>query len=151
MSAEQFQAFVNTLPEVRQAQAVTRRAREQAAQARIEEQLREISRLDPAVKGLGDLARMANYPRLYELVKRGNSLTEAYKLANYDALTQRAAQASKQAALNAARSKEHLAPTAQRGAGAASVPADVKEEYRALNPDATEAEIQQHYNRYLRK
>lgn len=158
MTDEEFKQFVAGLPEVKQAkeaqaaaETAAREAREQQAKLKVEEQLKEISALDPTIKELKDLAKMENYPKFYELVKRGNTLTDAFKLANYEALTGRAAAASRQAAINSAQGKQHLSPTTQRGAGAVSVPADVKAEYLAFNPDATDAEIQQHYNRYMKK
>lgn len=158
LTPEQFQAFVNTLPEVRQAraaqaqaEAAARQIREREARARIGEQLREIAGIDPAIRGMDDLAGMESYPRFCELVKRGNTFVDAFRLANYDALTQKAAQASRAAAIKAAAGKEHLTPTAQRGAGAESVPEDVRAEYRAFNPGATDEEIQKHYNRYMKK
>lgn len=157
MSDEEFQQFVEGLPEVKQAkeaqaaaETAARQAREQQAKLKVEEQLKEISALDPTIQELKDLAKMETYPKFYELVKRGNTLTDAFKLANYEALTGRAAAASRQAAINSAQGKQHLSPTTQRGAGAVSVPADVKAEYLAFNPDATDAEIQQHYNRYVK-
>lgn len=157
MSDEEFQQFVQGLPEVKQAkeaqaaaETAALQAREQQAKLKVEEQLKEISALDPTIQELKDLAKMETYPKFYELVKKGNSLTDAFKLANYDALTGRAAAASRQAAINSAQGKQHLSPTTQRGAGAVSVPADVKAEYLAFNPNATDAEIQQHYNRYMK-
>lgn len=157
MSDEEFQQFVQGLPEVKQAkeaqaaaETAERQAREQQAKLKVEEQLKEITALDPTIQDLKDLAKMETYPKFYELVKRGNTLTDAFKLANYDALTGRAAAASRQAAINSTQGKQHLSPTTQRGAGAVSVPADIKAEYLAFNPDATDAEIQQHYNRYMK-
>ena len=151
MSDDEFREFVQGLPEVKQAkeaqaaaETAARQAREQQAKLKVEEQLKEISALDPSIQEL------KTYPKFYELVKRGNTLIDAFKLANYEALTGRAAAASRQAAINSAQGKQHLSPTTQRGAGAVSVPADVKAEYLAFNPDATDAEIQQHYNRYVK-
>ncbi len=156
MSQVQFRQFLNSLPEIRQAreaqakaEQATRQAREQAAKANLEQQMKEISKMDPAIKGLGDLAKMSNYQQFVDLVKRGNTFTDAYKLANFDALTQRAAQASRQTAMQAAASKEHLTATTQRGQGAVTVPDEVKAEYRAFNPDATDEEIARHYNKYV--
>lgn len=156
MSQVQFSQFLNSLPEIRQAreaqakaEQATRQAREQAAKANLEQQMKEISKMDPTIKGLGDLAKMANYQQFVDLVKRGNTFTDAYKLANFDALTQRAAQASRQTAMQAAASKEHLTATTQRGQGAVTVPDEVKSEYRAFNPDATDEEIARHYNKYV--
>ena len=158
MTPEQYQAFVNSLPEVRQArqaqqqaEAASRQVRERAARERIQTELQEITRLNPSIREVGDLAKMDTYPRLRELVHRGNTLADAYRLANFDALTQRAAEATRKTALTAAKSKEHLAPTAQRGTGSASVPDDIKAEYKALMPDITDDEIQKHYEKYVRK
>ena len=105
ITQEEFQAFVQGLPEVRaarqakaEAEAAARQAREQEAKARVDEQLRQIQAIDPTVKELGDLAKLDTYPKLYDMVKRGYSILDAYRLANYDTLTQRAAEASRKAA-----------------------------------------------------
>lgn len=157
MSDAEFQAFVSGLPEVRQAreaqakaEAAEREVRAEQAKLKVAEQLKEIQAIDPNIKELKDLAKLETYPQLYDMVKRGYSIADAYRLSNFDALTQKAAEASRQAAMNAAKSKEHLNPTVQRGAGAVTVPEDVKAEYLAFNPGATEAEIQKHYQKYVK-
>lgn len=158
MSGEEFQQFVQELPEVRKAreaqeaaEKAVRETKEAAAKVKIEEQLKEIGTMDPSIKTLEDLSKMPTYPRFYELVKRGNTLTDAFRLANFDALTQGAAAGARQAAVNAVRSKEHLEQTRTRGKGAVSVPADVREQYRFFNPDATDEEIQRHYAKNHKK
>lgn len=157
ITQEEFQAFVQGLPEVRAArqakaetEAAARQAREQEAKARVDEQLRQIQAIDPTVKELGDLAKLDTYPKLYDMVKRGYSILDAYRLANYDTLTQRAAEASRKAAINSVQSKQHLKATESRGGGAIPVPDSVLEEYRVLNPGATKEEIQKHYQSYMK-
>lgn len=157
MSDAEFQAFVSGLPEVRQAreaqakaEAAEREVRAEQAKLKVAEQLKEIQAIDPNIKELKDLAKLETYQKLYDMVKRGYSIADAYRLSNFDALTQKAAEASRQAAMNAAKSKEHLNPAVQRGAGAVTVPEDVKAEYLAFNPGATEAEIQKHYQKYMK-
>ena len=152
MSDADFDAFVQNLPEVReareakeQAEQAKREAQQAAAKVKVDEQLKEIGALDPSIRSMEDLAKMPTYAKFYELVKKGNTLTDAFKLANYDALTKGAAAGARQAALNAAQGKQHMGQTQTRGAGAVSVPAEVMEQYRAFNPDATEAEIRAHY------
>lgn len=154
MSGEEFQQFVQGLPEVRKAreaqevaEKAVREAREAAARVKVDEQIREISQMDPSIKSLEDLPKMPNYAQFYELVKRGNTLTDAFKLANFDTLTQRASAGARQAAVNSLRSKEHLEPTKTRGTGAVSVPAEVREQYLLFNPGATDEEIQKHYQK----
>ena len=157
ITQEEFQAFVQGLPEVRaarqakaEAEAAARQAREQEAKARVDEQLRQIRAIDPTVKELGDLAKLDTYPKLYDMVKRGYSILDAYRLANYDTLTQRAAEASRKAAINSVQSKQHLKATESRGGGAIPVRDSVLEEYRVLNPGATKEEIQKHYQSYMK-
>ena len=157
ITQEEFQAFVQGLPEVRaarqakaEAEAAARQAREQEAKAWVDEQLRQIRAIDPTVKELGDLAKLDTYPKLYDMVKRGYSILDAYRLANYDTLTQRAAEASRKAAINSVQSKQHLKATESRGGGAIPVPDSVLEEYRVLNPGATKEEIQKHYQSYMK-
>ena len=157
MSPEEYQTYINDLPEVRAARQAREAAekaakelRQREAKAKIEEQMKEIQQLDPSVKDIRDLSRMETYPKLYDLVRRGYSISDAYKLANYDALTARKAEASKQAVINAAKSKEHLSSTKSRGSGAVSVPADVAADYRLWNPEMTDEEIQKDYQKYLK-
>lgn len=151
LSDAEFNQFISDLPEIRAAKEAQVKAEEARAKINIENQLKEISELDPSVKTLEDLAKLDTYPRFYELVKRGNTFVDAYKLANMDTLTQKAAAASRQAVINQSAGKQHLEATSQRGAGAVTVPNEVKEAYRAFNPGATDAEIQKHYNSYMKK
>jgi len=158
MSAEEFKQYVDSMPEVREAkaraaaaEAAEQQAREEQAKEKIAEQVKEISALDPSIKQLEDLTKMENYQEFYALVKRGNSLVDAFKLANYDRITRRIAAGAAQADRNAAAGKSHLTRTTQRGAGSVSVPAEIRAEYKALMPDATDAEIAAHYNKYVKK
>lgn len=119
-----------------------------AAQAKIDAELREIHALDPSIRTAEDLLNMPAAKEFYEYVRRGNTFLDAFYLANRERLTQAAAEAAKQQAMNAARSKDHLHPAgASRGAGASSVPSEELELFRLLNPNATEAEIQSYYNK----
>ncbi len=129
----------------------------------LDRQMAEIAAIDPTVRTLDDLRRMENYPRFRELVRRGNTLADAFRLASLDRRDRAAGSAfsprinasgaamaaqAKQAALNQINSKAHLDRTTTRGAGAAVVPADVAAQYRAINPEATEAEIRAHWAKY---
>lgn len=158
MSEAEFDEFVSELPEVKaarekQAQAEEAMKQAQAAQAQVKigEQISEIAKFDPSIKNLDDLKKMDNYSEFYEHVKRGNTLVDAYKLVNFDKLTQASANGAKQAAINAINGKSHLEKTSGRGTGSATVPADIAATYRLLIPDATDAEIQKHYNKYIKK
>ena len=76
------------------------------------------------------------------------SFVDAHNLAHCDQPTQQPAAAARQQAQNLARSKGHLIAAAQRGKGAATVPAPEMDLFRAFNPQASEAAIQAYYNKY---
>lgn len=156
MNEQEFNAFVEALPEVQQSREAQRRAeealreaQESRARERVAAQLQEITRLDPTIKSLDDLTSQENYGTIYALVQRGYSVADAFKVANFDRLREKSNAAAKQAALNSLQGKRHMDKASQRGTGAVSVPSDVKELYHMLLPNATEAEIQKHYNRSL--
>ena len=133
---------------VRKEEESRRQQEEAAAKARIDAEIQEIHKLDPAINSMEDLLKMPNARQFYEYVKRGNSFLDAWYLTNREKMTQQTAEAAKQQAMNAARSKDHLKSTANaRGAGAASVPAEEMRMFRLFNPDTTEAEIQAYYNK----
>lgn len=157
MSDEDIRAYVESAPEVRaykiaadRAKAAEERVKQQSFQLELEEQMKQISALDPSITGINDLVTLPTYDAMKEYVAKGNSLSDAYKLANWDTLQTRAAEGAKQAARNAA-GKAHLTSTQTRGQGTVAVPEDIKAEYRIWNPKATDAEIAAHYNKSLRK
>lgn len=157
MSREQYDQFIQSLPEVRQANQTMQEAREaerkaqaQQAKAVLDEEIAKISGLDPAIKTVEDLMGAENYDQVYNLVKDGYRLADAYKLANFERLTQRAAAASRQQARNQEMGKRHLNQTQARGAGAVEVPRDIKQAYLELMPNATDAEIRANYAQYLK-
>lgn len=158
MSEEEFKQFVSELPEVKAAreekeaaEKEARAVREEKAKAMIDEQITEIGKLNSDIKSIADLKKAPNYQRFYELVKKGNTLVDAYKLANMEDIMASGLTATKQAAINAVSGKKHLDRTTTRGAGAVTVPKDIADAYRAFNPDVTDAEIQAHYNKYKQK
>ena len=142
-------------PTIKQAEILVNKARMQAEtaereamQAKIDAEIGQIHQMDPSVNSVEDLLAMPNADHFRQLVKRGNSFLDAYKLANYDQLTQRAAAAARQQAQNLARSKNHLTAGSQQGAGAATVPTRDLEMFRMFNPQASDSAIQEYYNKY---
>lgn len=148
MSQTEFDNFVNNLPSVRDYRRAAEEARQQKQKMVLDEQVTAIGKLDPSVKTVQDLISRPEYKTIYSYVQKGISIVDAFKLANYDTLTKTAADGARQAAINSTASKEHMAPTQTRGSGAVTVPDDVKAMYRLYNPEATDAEIQAHYNKF---
>ncbi len=151
MSEQEFDSFISNLPQVQDYRRAAEAARQQQQRMVLEEQIQEIAKLDPSISTVQDLMERPEYKQVYNLVRKGNSIVDAFKLVYFDKLTASAGNAGRQAALNAAGSKEHLQPTTARGAGSLTVPADVKAMYKSMMPDATDAEIQEHYNKFHKR
>ena len=97
---------------------------------------------------LDDIMAMETGSKFADAVRRGNNYVDAYRLANFDALQRGQRAAGEQAARNAAAGLQHQQRTRQTtGDTPAPVPAGVKAFYKALNPNATDAEISAHYNK----
>ena len=94
-------------PTVFQAQQILRHQQEAAAAMAIQNDFAEIQRIDPSIKSLEDVP---NLNEVVRYVERNNvSIVDAYKVINYDILTQNTKNAGRQAAINQMRGKDHLA------------------------------------------
>jgi hypothetical protein len=151
---ETMKEFVSGLPEMQAARAVVAEAeREKAAaveaknKAAFDEEMRKIAELDPTVTSVEELRAKPYFADVYAKVQRGYTLYDAVRLATEESrIAQIAAGSAKSAAVKAA-SKAHLVPTAARGQGAVSVPAEVAEQYRVFFPGITDAEISKLYKK----
>lgn len=124
---------------------------DQSIRRRIDGEVAEIARLDPAVRSFEDIRSSEAYARVGELVQSGISLVDAYKLVHFDRLTGNAAATARQAALNAQSGRAHLQSLGGTGGETApAVPGEVLRAYRAIMPELSAREIEQHYHQYLR-
>jgi hypothetical protein len=124
--------------------------RAKTANARFEEalgkELQKITALDPAIKTLDDIKAMPTAGRFNELVQRGLGLEDAFYLANRKAIEERKMAAVKASAQTQMAGKGHLNPVgAASGKQPVQVPRGIVETYRAMMPNATDAEIQKAY------
>ena len=124
--------------------------RAKTANARFEEalgkELQKIAALDPAIKTLDDIKAMPTANRFNELVQMGVGLEDAFYLANRKAIEERKMAAVKASAQNQMAGKGHLNPVgAANGKQPVQVPRGILETYRAMMPEATDAEIQKAY------
>jgi hypothetical protein len=122
----------------------------QAEQA-LQNDLAEISKYDPSIKGIKDLSAMPNFPEILSRVERGASLIDAYKMVNFDTFMQHTNEAARQQAINQMRGKEHL--TTQKGVAEAEdyveVPAEIMS--RMKSEGKTEKQIRELYKTVANK
>ena len=136
-------------PVVQQARATTARVRQEEAQKAMEAQIAEISKLDPSVTDFNSLVRHPNFQQFDQMARRGYSLVDAFKLANYDQITGKKAAAAKQQAMNQVNGKSHLNATKSGGAGEdISIPDEEMEYFRNFFPDLSKKQIMEKYKKF---
>ncbi|MFV0413914.1 MAG: hypothetical protein ACK5L3_11745 [Oscillospiraceae bacterium] len=127
--------------------------REQAAKWEriVDDQVKGIARLDPAIQSFDDLPKMANFAEFDRLARSGIDLVSAYKVANADTLAQKGAAAARQAAINASNSTRHLSrsPGGAASAEMAEIPPDAAEVWRQMFPEDSPEQRKRRYNRSL--
>lgn len=125
--------MIESNPVVMQAQQVIEQNKISQAEQALQNDLAEISKYDPAIKGIKDLSSMPYFPEILSRVERGASLIDAYKMVNFDTFMQHANEAARQQAINQMRGKEHL--TTQKGVAEAEdyveVPAEIMSRMKA--------------------
>lgn len=128
------------------------RIAQQKADAAIQSAMKNITAMDPTIKTMEDIAAMPTAQRFKQLVAMGNSLEDAFWLANRDALVEKRVAAAKTAARTQAAGKRHLNPVgAADGREPVKVPEGVRDAYRRIMPNATDEEIQREYGAFLQE
>lgn len=103
--------MIETNPVVMQAQRVIESNNAAMAGAALQRDLAELSKIDPNIKDINDLANMPTFPQMLDFVARneGVSIVDAYKVFNFGNAMQQTNQAARQQAINQMRGKDHLA------------------------------------------
>ena len=137
---------------IAEAQQLERQRAETAARQRADAELQQIRAMDPGIETLEDLFASEKGQEIFALTQKGLDLTQAYYLAHREDREKAIAEGARQHAAMLARGKEHLKPNgSSAGAGAVAVPAAEMAMYRMFMPGATEAEIQAHYNKHIKR
>lgn len=136
-------------PVVRQAQEVLDRVRMEEGERKMNEAIKEISRLDPSIT---DVAALANHPNVAAFnarVNRGYSLVDAFVSANVDQITGKKAAAAKQQAMNNVNGKRHL-NTTTGNAGGDDIVIDPQEMQMMKHafPNLTHAQLVEKFKKY---
>ncbi len=144
--------IIQNNPTIRRAEQVLHQASLEKGNQMLDSQINEISGFYPEVRSLGDIARMDTFPKFDAYVRSGMNLVDAFRLANFDSLVGRSAAASKQAAINAAKSTGHLLPVgggANGPEGEVDIPKNELELWQDIYPGLSYKELKAKYNRTL--
>ncbi len=159
LTAEGLATAIGNHPVVKQARAMIdkeqealRIQQESQARAKIDAEVAKIHELDASISTLEDLFNAPYGKELYDMTKRGYSLSDAHYLLNREKLENARLAAARQQGMMSARGKDHMTGAASpRGGGAVSVPTADMEMFRLFNPGVSDAEIQNFYNQQLKR
>lgn len=152
---EKFNSYIDKLvsknPSVIEAQRIIESNKEKEQEEIIKTAISEINSFDSDIKSIDDLLNMPNYDNYYELVSKGYSLTDAYKIVAFDKITSNKAASAAQVVKNNINSKGHMKSMTGTASNDIAVPEDVLAMYHKNLPNMTDQEIKDHYNKICRR
>ena len=134
-----------------EAEAAKQKANSAVFAANMQQEMEAIRKIDPSIKSTDDIIRKETGPEYARYVRMGLKPSEAFRLANYDAIRDRDRNAAEQAARNAAAGKSHLQGTQTSGGQALAVPEEYKRNMRRFVPGITEEEIAKQFRKHQNK
>jgi hypothetical protein len=145
---------VNNSPAIKAANLIIEEQRKKEIKDYLDKQVREISKIDPSIKTVNDIENSERYPEVQRYVDQNRlSVVDAYKLVYADKLTTKKTEAAKQAAINNAKSQQHLKST-DGGAtadGLVNIPEKDLAKWQEFYPEKSSKELRELYNKYLHK
>ena len=141
--------LINESPTMRQAQQILEENKKAEASRQLEADLKVLSAIEPSIKSIDDVANHPSYDKVLGYVQNGLGLADAFKLANFDSLASKKSEAVKQAAVNQAKSKNHMETT--NGVAVASetlapIPPGVLSKWRSAYPELSMEQLTKKYN-----
>lgn len=112
-----------TNPTLMEAQRVIQEQQQKDAQAKVQEDIDNILKLDKTYADVDELIESDEFQKAVQMCQKTPNLrlTDAYKIVNFDNLRNEKVKAAKQAAINEAKGKGHLAGTPNTPVGKGSV------------------------------
>ena len=144
---------INNNPAILQAQQIIEATKQLEIQNRLENDVKEIQKLDSSVKSIDDILNKDNAAAMIQYVNDHNvSLADAYKMFNYDALVSQMTAGAKQATINSMKNTQHLNQTngiSNSDDGGVHIPSEELPQWKRAFPDCSMKELQAKYNKIL--
>ncbi len=142
---------INNNPTVLEAKKVLETQKNIEIEKALNSEIEIISKMDPAIKTIDDLALIPEYDELMDkAVNRGYSLSDAFKIVAFNRIQAKTINESRQFVIDNINSKSHMKTASGKGGNETFVPADVMASYKKNMPEMTEEEIKKDYERFLK-
>ena len=140
-------------PVIRQAQAATAELNNIKSQQLIEEDVKEVMRIDPTLSSREDFFKDPSVIEAVNYIQGhpGMRLSEAYKIVNFDRLSTQNTAAAKQAVVNQVKGQAHLsnAPGVTTSDNLEDIPASMLEDFKDMFPGRSMKDLKALYNKTL--
>ena len=138
-------------PVVRHARQVERENNQYKAKSMISADMKEIIAFDPSITSPNDVFTQPNFHEVVRYIEKhpGTRMSDAYKLVNFDRLSEARLKAGEQAAINQAKSKDHLkvaTGTSDRDKSV-DIPSSQLDLWKRAFPDKSPKELKALYNK----
>ena len=152
-NTDDFNSYVEELvaksPVLEQARQLLEHQKQEEQERMVTEAINEINKYDSDIKSLDDLTKSPYYDTFYSLIDKGYTIADAYKIAAFDKITSIKVDGAKQTIINNIDSKSHFKPIQGSKSNETRVPEEVLATYRKNMPNMTDAEIKEHYNKFV--
>lgn len=136
---------INNNPEILRARKIIAEQEKRESERKLDEEIKQISELDASIKTLDDLINHPSYNNIVKRVQKGASVLDAYKLENFDMLTNRATDAAVQNVYNNVNNKRHMQTVSGSTTSDVVVPNEIYAMYKKNVPTWTDEQIRKHY------
>jgi hypothetical protein len=134
-----------TNPTLMEAQRVIQEQQQKDAQAKVQEDIDNILKLDKTYANTDELINSDEFQKAVQMCQNTPNLrlTDAYKIVNFDALRGAGIKAAKQAAINESRNKSHLSstPNTPTGKGNVEIPEAEINKWQRMFPDKSRKDL----------
>ena len=141
-------------PAVRQAKAATAELNSYRASRMMEEDFKKVLSFDPTKTSEEDILKDPSYLSVVSYIEThpGTRFDEAYKIINFERLTDSRGAAAKQSVINQVKSKNHLSTGASIDVQDSDeeIPASMVEKYKEAFPEKSMKELKALYNKTLK-
>lgn len=153
LTPELINQMVESSPLGRQVQQVLAHQQEMEQFQMIDNELAIIHEIDPSITTASDLANVENFAEIESYWKRGYTISDAFKLANFGKVSKQSIDAIKQSAINQAKSTSHLQATTSisddTGKDMVDIPADELVFWKECYPELSMKQLKEKYNKTL--
>lgn len=141
-------------PLVKQAQSIINEREMENSKQAFENEVELIKKIDPSIKSFDDVINSESFAEVDRIYRAGGkSLSEAFKLANFDRLMSANEGKLRQQVINQMSGKDHLKGNGSGGSEVSTVtiPEETLKIYKKMMPGKSDAEYQKHYEKYKKE